>query len=299
MSAAVSGKGSFSYDIVGGAQFSSDGTSSVNPNAVVPLSALSSSVTGNVTIDGHTSYANSLRSGYSIVVPTMVRTGTGSITIAAAGDFATLDSVAPGTIYTAGYVADNASGFTAPTLPSGTVSNGLITTPVWATGGGNVTVTPGRDIVGIETPTDTGNQYSNDGSSAGISTGEFWSAWYYVNGNSTGSATAPFDPSAGGHLYQLRHLLPGLRRARRRQHHAEGRSQCAGRLGFAAGDDPIFRWPVGGRYCRHRTLLWRRRSLGGSRRRHAVGCLLCRPRHGDDPGRRQRGQRCDALPDLL
>ena len=58
----------------------------------------------------------------------MVRTGTGSITIAAAGDFATLDSVAPGAVYTAGYVADNAAGFTVPTLPTlptGSVSNGL------------------------------------------------------------------------------------------------------------------------------------------------------------------------------
>ena len=95
-------------------------------------------------------------------------------------------------------------GFTAPTLPTlpnSPVSNGLITTPAWATGGGNIVVSAGRDIIGIETPTDTGNQYSSDGSSAGVSTGEFWSAWYYVNGKSTGSATAPFDPSAGGVQY--------------------------------------------------------------------------------------------------
>ena len=203
MTAAASGKGSFSYDLVGGARFNVDGSSSVNPNAVVQLSALSSSLTGNVTIDGHTSYINSLNQ-FTVVVPAMVRTGTGSITIAAAGDFATLDSVAPGTIYTAGYVADNADGFTAPTLPTlptGPVSNGLITTPAWATRGGNIVVSAGRDIIGIETPTDTGNQYSSDGSSAGVSTGEFWSAWYYVNGKSTGSAAAPFDPSAGGVQY--------------------------------------------------------------------------------------------------
>ena len=209
MTAAVSGKGSFSYEFVGGARFNLDGSAPVNPNDVVQLSSLSSSLSGNVSIDGHTSYVNSLRSTsrfnqFTIVVPTMVRTGTGSITIAAAGDFATLDSVAPGTIYSAGYAADNATGFTAPTLPAlpnGTVSNGLITTPVWATGGGNITISAGRDIIGIETPVDTGNQYSNDGSSVGVSTGEFWSAWYYVNGKSTGSATAPFDPSAGGVQY--------------------------------------------------------------------------------------------------
>lgn len=201
MTAAVSGKGSFSYDVVGGAQFNGDGTSSVNPNAVVQLSALSSSLTGNVTVDGHTSYVNPLNK-LLVDVPTLVRTGTGSITIAAAGDFALLDVVAPGAVYTAGHVADNAAGFTAPTLPTTTVSSGLLTTPVWATGGGAVTVTAGHDIIGIETPVDpTGERFSTDGSSFGVSTGQFWSAWYYVNGQSTGSAIAPFDPSAGGTQY--------------------------------------------------------------------------------------------------
>ena len=118
--------------------------------------------------------------------------------LTAAGDFALLDTVAPGAVYTAGHVADNAAGFTAPTLPTSSVSTGVLTKPVWATGGGNITITAGRDIIGIETPTDPGDAYSTNFSSAGVSTGQFWSQWYYVNGNSTGSATAPFDPSAGG-----------------------------------------------------------------------------------------------------
>ncbi|MCK9917085.1 filamentous hemagglutinin family protein [Microbacteriaceae bacterium K1510] len=203
MTAAMSGKGSFSYNFVGGAQFNADGSSPVNPNAVVQASALSPTVTGNVTIDGHTSYANSLSFNNAIIsfVPTLVRTGTGSITITAANDFALLDSVASGAVYTAGYVADNAAGFTAPTLPTlpdGIVSNQLVTKPVWATGGGNITVTAGHDIVGIETPVDPiGNQFPGGTVGAGVSTGQFWSAWYYVNGKSTGSAV-PFDPSAGG-----------------------------------------------------------------------------------------------------
>ena len=200
MTAAVSGKGSFSYDFVGGALFNADGSSSVNPNAVVQLSSLSSAVTGNVTIDQHTSYTDPLNS-LTVYVPTLVRTGTGSITIAAAGDFALLDTVSPGAVYTAGHVANNAAGFTVPTLPTSSVSTGVLTNPAWATRGGNITVTAGRDIVGIETPTDPGDAYSTDGSSAGVSTGQFWSQWYYVNGNSTGSATAPFDPSAGGVQY--------------------------------------------------------------------------------------------------
>ncbi|MCK9917114.1 filamentous hemagglutinin family protein [Microbacteriaceae bacterium K1510] len=202
MTAAVSGKGSFSYDFVGGAQFNADGTSSVNPNAVVPLSSLSASVTGNVTIDGHTSYMNPLTYYLTaIVVPTLVRTGTGSIIISAANDFALVDTLRPGAVYTAGYVADNASGFTVPTLPNAPDHSGVLTTPVWARGGGNIVVRAGHDIVGIETPVDDGTQYSYDGSSAGVSTGQFWSQWYYVAGNSTGSSTAPFDPSAGGVQY--------------------------------------------------------------------------------------------------
>ncbi|MCK9917090.1 filamentous hemagglutinin family protein [Microbacteriaceae bacterium K1510] len=200
MTAMVSGNGSFSYDFVGGALFNSNGASSVNPNAVVQLSSLSSTVTGDVSVDGHTSYTNPLEK-LTVNVPTLVRTGTGSITIAAARDFALLDTVAPGAVYTAGTVADNAAGFTAPTAPTTTANSGLYTKPAWTKDGGDIAVTAGRDIVGIETPTDPGNQYSINGASQGVSTGQFWSAWYYVNGNSTGSATAPFDPSAGGVQY--------------------------------------------------------------------------------------------------
>jgi filamentous hemagglutinin family protein len=208
MTAAVSGKGSFSYDFVGGALFAASGASSVNPNAVVQASSLSSTVTGNVIIDGHTSYMTP--SGYgellTIDVPTLVRTGAGSIDIAAARNFQLLDTTAPGAVYTAGVVADNAVGFTAPSLrtdPLGTTA--LVTTPVWASGGGAVTIAAGRDIIGIETPVDdSGTKHSSYYGSfdpTGVSTAQFWSAWYYVDGKSTGSANAPFDPTAGGVQY--------------------------------------------------------------------------------------------------
>src|SRR5262249_17928224 len=101
MSAVVSGNGSFSYDVVGGALFDANGLSSVNPNAALQPSSLSSGLTGDVTIDGHTSYTNSFNA-FTVAVPTLLRTGTGSITIAASDDFALLDSVAPGAVYTAG-----------------------------------------------------------------------------------------------------------------------------------------------------------------------------------------------------
>src|SRR5262249_13666065 len=49
MTAAVSGAGSFSYNIVAGAAFGPGNALSVDPNAVVATSSLSPTVTGNVT----------------------------------------------------------------------------------------------------------------------------------------------------------------------------------------------------------------------------------------------------------
>ncbi|NVO17601.1 MAG: filamentous hemagglutinin family protein [Rhodoplanes sp.] len=181
---------STSYRIVAGAA-----TASADPLATTRTG------TGNVTIDSHTAYlspaTDSLGRTLTIDVPTILRTGTGSIDIAAAGSFELLDQTAPGVVYTAGTVAANAVGYTAPTLTTTTTSNGLLTTPVWATGGGNITINVGRDIIGIETPTDSDGSQTGG---VGVSTGQFWSAWYFTAGKVTGTAT-PFDSSAGGVQY--------------------------------------------------------------------------------------------------
>ncbi|MCA6120294.1 filamentous hemagglutinin family protein [Bradyrhizobium sp. WSM 1704] len=203
MTAGLGGsKGSFSYSFVAGAAFRPDNTPTVDPNAVIPRSSLSPTVTGNVTIDGHTSYANSQATPINglptvINIPTLVRTGTGSITIAAAGNVELLDQVAPGAVYTAGAVAATPADFNAPTLPAAYTNNpnGLLSAPVWTTGGGAVTVTAGGSIIGIEMPTDT------DGSQTGIvggPTGQMWSAWYIHSGKSNGSATPFADCAAAG-----------------------------------------------------------------------------------------------------
>jgi filamentous hemagglutinin family protein len=108
--------GSWSYTIVSGADLTS-----ADPVAVRPLSQFTAATDGSVTVQGHTSYTD--KTGISAflngrpltgLVPTTVRTGTGSITIAAANDFA-LTSLsdlpaavqnstdpAPGTVYTGG-----------------------------------------------------------------------------------------------------------------------------------------------------------------------------------------------------
>lgn len=197
MSSAVSGKGSFSYEFVAGAAFRPDNTLSVDPGAVTPVSSLPPTVTGNVTIDGHTSYTDTLSTDSSgvprpltIHIPTLVRTGTGSITIAAAGNVELLDQVAPGAVYTAGAATTTPTDFKAPTLPGvyTDTPNGLVSTPAWANGGGAVTVAAGGSIIGIEMPTDV------DGSQTGIvgaATGQMWSDWYIHYGKSNGTDT-PF-----------------------------------------------------------------------------------------------------------
>ncbi|MBR0871346.1 filamentous hemagglutinin family protein [Bradyrhizobium tropiciagri] len=190
-------KGSFSYNFVAGAAFRADNAPPVDPNAVISVSSLSPTVTGNVTIDGHTSYANTLVNGQTINIPTLVRTGTGSISIAAAGNVLLLDQVAPGSVYTAGAVTATPADFNAPTLPGSYTNNpnGLVSTPTWATGGGAVTVTAGGSIIGIEMPTDV------DGSQTGIvggPTGQLWSAWYIHYGKSNGSGTPFADCAAAG-----------------------------------------------------------------------------------------------------
>jgi filamentous hemagglutinin family protein len=191
---------SFSYNFVAGALFAGAGNVSVDPNAVVPVSALTSAVTGNVTINGHTSYADTLANSsihdtngnpLTIVIPTLVRTGTGSIMITAAGNVALLDTVAPGAVYTAGAATATPSDFTAPSVTSAYQNqpNGLLNTPTWATGGGSVAITAGQSITGIQTTIDT-----SQGSQTGIPngpTGQLWSDWYYHSGLSSGTAT-PF-----------------------------------------------------------------------------------------------------------
>ncbi len=177
--------GSFSYDFVAGAAFS------VNPNEVIQVAAGNGN--GSFTISGHTSYANSLTLAlgsdlHTINVPTLLRTGTGSIMIAAAGNVAFLDTVAEGAIYTAG-AATTPADFTAPAMSPDYVAspNGLVSTPAWANGGGGVTISAGQSIIGVEPSNAV--ILSADGLPAN---GQDWNGWYYHSGASNGTAT-PFS----------------------------------------------------------------------------------------------------------
>lgn len=95
----ITAPASWSYNLTAGAD-----VSSANPNARVPLAR----GTGDVIVDKHGSYNQSLltdrftNASVTVYIPTMVRTGTGSIAIAAARDVILQDTLAPGVIYAAG-----------------------------------------------------------------------------------------------------------------------------------------------------------------------------------------------------
>ncbi len=98
--ATLMGGESTSYRIVAGANFASS-----NPVALQALSTFTATG-GSVTLNGHTAYAET--DGQTLFDPTMIRTGTGSIDVAAANDITLLDPTAPGVIYAAGAPAAGA-----------------------------------------------------------------------------------------------------------------------------------------------------------------------------------------------
>ncbi len=94
--ATLAGGQSASYRIVAGADMTS-----ANPLALQAASLFATggalSGDGSVTLNGHTAFVDS--NGLTLLDPTMIRTGTGSIDIAAGNDVALLDPIAPGVIY--------------------------------------------------------------------------------------------------------------------------------------------------------------------------------------------------------
>ena len=100
----VTAPSSWSYRFTGGAD-----TASANPNAITSLASAQQGGIGDVIVDKHTSYSQTLFNSTSgnpttvtVTLPTMVRTGTGDIDIAAARNVELADTVAPGVIYAAG-----------------------------------------------------------------------------------------------------------------------------------------------------------------------------------------------------
>lgn len=92
----VTAPSSWAYILTAGSDISS-----ANPTGRVPLA----NGRGDVIVDKHGSYGQFLKDGTTKVdvsIPTMIRTGTGNITISAAQDVIMRDVAAPGVIYAAG-----------------------------------------------------------------------------------------------------------------------------------------------------------------------------------------------------
>ncbi|WP_175872227.1 filamentous haemagglutinin family protein [Burkholderia sp. BCC0397] len=194
-SASLTGGASSSFRVVAGADLNS-----TNPLALQPLTAGGTTSGKSVTFDGHTTYVDS--SGFAVLAPTMIRTGTGAIDVAAGSNVALFDAgaaqandthvVVPGVIYTGGAPAASApSG--SPTLAivhAGTGYQDILITPtVSPDSAGDITIHAQGDIAGAEYLTDTNGTVTGR---TGTNISQFWWQWMQI-GNPTGlvGATNP------------------------------------------------------------------------------------------------------------
>jgi filamentous hemagglutinin family protein len=199
--------GSWSYRLTAGADFSS-----ANPNGVGPLATYGDNATGalagqgNVIVNGHTTYTVTSGSVFSpgptltVALPTMLRTGTGDITIDAARDVVLADTSAPGVIYSAGVNAQLPSGFTAPNLFYAgdatvtdspydellSIGNALVklagptTAPAFPVDGGDVVIRAQQDITGFQNVFSTGNYALGSSTSGSNPAYQFYAPWLLV-----------------------------------------------------------------------------------------------------------------------
>ncbi|WP_257146338.1 filamentous haemagglutinin family protein [Burkholderia sp. JKS000303] len=182
-SSTLNGGASTSWRVVAGAD-----STSANPLAVQAASLFPSVSTGSVTVDGHFSYSDS--NGSVLTAPTTIRTGAGSIDIAAGNNIALLDNVAPGVIYTAGTptAAAGAPGVgTAATIVKGNASQGrpdiLVSSSVNPDSAGDISIHAQGDITGVENVIDQTGAISGW---KGNNISQFWWQWMEI-GNPVGS----------------------------------------------------------------------------------------------------------------
>ncbi|HEY1610514.1 MAG TPA: filamentous hemagglutinin N-terminal domain-containing protein, partial [Paraburkholderia sp.] len=220
-SASLNSGPSSTFQIVAGANFASANPLGLQAEAIVQAAA-----GGDVNLNGHFEYLDT--TGGASLAPTMIRTGTGAIYIAAANDVQLLDTTAPGVIYTAGTPAPGAPvGPNASLLGANTTQAlpALLVSPsVSPEGAGNISIQAQNDIIGIQQPTDPDGSISGV---AGANLGQYWWQWMESgnpvgqNGNVTQASInfGAFDQgvmsvggnvtvSAGGNITDLAVSLP-------------------------------------------------------------------------------------------
>ncbi|WP_175904123.1 filamentous haemagglutinin family protein [Burkholderia seminalis] len=191
VSASLTGGSSSSFRVVAGADLNS-----TNPLALQARTAGGGSNGKGVIFDGHTTFVDS--NGLAILAPTMIRTGTGSIDIAAGNDIALFDSssiqpnspdiTVPGVIYTGGAPATGAPAGTGLSIIHGLNNNPdiLVTSAVNPDSAGDITIHAQGDIKGAEYLTDVNGTVTGR---PGANISPFWWQWMQI-GNPTGMVGA-------------------------------------------------------------------------------------------------------------
>ncbi|BDU21028.1 hypothetical protein DYGSA30_24850 [Dyella sp. GSA-30] len=211
LSATLSGGNSSSYRLVAGAD-----VGSANPLAVLPVSSAGS---GQLMLGGHTEFDDAATSS-TVYAPTLVRTGTGNIDLAASGDIVWLDNLAPAAVYAAGVPLTSGGASTAALVqPSGSPEM-VVSNPVNPVDGGDISITAGGNIVGIQQVFDTDGSVTG---TKGLSTAQYWWQWMQMGNPVDGSRSSinfssfdqgvmsvggNVDVEAGGDIRQLSVSLP-------------------------------------------------------------------------------------------
>lgn len=166
----LAGGDSSSYRFIAGADLDS-----AAPNAV------RADADGDIVLDGHTTYREDGQR--DLVLPTVVRTGTGEIEFVAARDLRFADEIAPASVYTAGRPAEGTTVVheveirTFPDVPAsdqGSTPGLVVTGQVNPEAAGDITLSAGRDILGNR------QLYDTDGSLTGVPdnyVGQYWWPW--------------------------------------------------------------------------------------------------------------------------
>ena len=211
LSATLSGGNSSTYRFVAGAE-----TGSSDPLAVLPTSSAGH---GQLTLGGHTEFDDAA-TGSTVYAPTLIRTGTGDIDLAASGDIVWTDGVAPAAIY-AGGVPLTAGGRSTAALvqPAGSPEM-VVNNSVNPVDGGDISISAGGDIVGIQQVFDTDGSVTGK---MGTSTAQYWWEWMQIGNSVDGSSSSinfssfdqgvmsvggSVDIAAGGNIRQLSVSLP-------------------------------------------------------------------------------------------
>jgi filamentous hemagglutinin family protein len=198
LSASLNGGNSSTFNVVAGADRSSANPLALQAAALYPPTTASPTGGGSVILSGGFVYSNANNSNspdnLGLLVPTMIRTGTGSINVAAANnvwlfdpnDTASLAQVTPGVIYTAGAPAPGSPVGSAAAIVKivpGAVGPDIMVSPaVNPEAAGNISIVAQNDITGLENVIDATGTVSGS-QNAGL--GQFWWQWMEV-GNPSG-----------------------------------------------------------------------------------------------------------------